>query len=529
MTLPIDQTQLHEDLCSKLGQQQDQEQLIRFMGGVLGSLLRRKGDAAFLRAVQDAFIEGLAGREWQAQQELAREVIGMVIEKRPEVALAWQRVSGEEPHPLARRAVDVDAAAGDDLPEIDLSLDDNAADPFHDFRHAVVEDIAGALSRRLALFAVPPERFPSPTYMHEQPFFLINGAFVQVVRDFLAQVLVPQWEEPLRALYGQAGGGGAETAVAAARTELWHLVATRLEQLATLSVSARDKLAAARTAAEAESDFQLVEVPVTRKRKLSVLGVNFSLGSATEMAVRKVRTPTAGRPGEEEMRALDLVTKLHDMAADAGFELPDAADLSLLRDLLTFDAERLARELPGLRALVADGKAEADAVLDAIAAAVAPYPASIADAMAVTLFAHGVDGAFGFEELVRLAGRWEADAHPFLIAEIIRRPRDLAFQVRDALRRRLDRNNMGLTVVMLFEVWRVLADSPHQTALCAALTVFSAFPIAFAGDPAEETFSEIGNVLTKGVSGPTLDTGATIEAVMRLYGAVVPATGTRLS
>ena len=168
-------------------------------------------------------------------------------------------------------------------------------------------------------------------------------------------------------------------------------------------------------------------------------------------------------------------------------------------------------------------------MLDGIEAAVAGHPAAIADALAVTLFAHGVDGGFGFEELVRLAARWEgAAAHPFLAAEIIRRPRDLAFQVRDALRRRLDRNNMGMTVVMLFEVWRVLSSSPHQAALCSALTVFSAFPIAFAGDPAEAVFSDIGNVLSKGLTAPELDAAGAIEAVMRLYGTIVPATGARI-
>lgn len=522
MQLPADQTQLYDDLCAKLAQQQGEAQLMSFMGGVLGSLLRRKGDAAFLRAVQDAFTDGLAGRPLPDQIELAREVIGMVIAKRPEVALAWQRVSGEEPHPLARRAVDVDAAAvGDELPEISLSADDDP-DPFAAFQRAVVDDLTGALAHRLALFAVPPQRFPSPTYTHDLPFFLISDAFAQVVRGFLGQALLPLWSEPLRALHARSGG-----AVSQVRAELWQLVGERLGRLAELAASARGKAAAAR--ADDGPGFRLVEVPVNRKRTLSVLGVKFTLSSSTEMTVRKVPVPGAAKPSGEEMQALDLATRLHDMAAEAGLELPDAADLGLLHVLLTFDAERLAHDLVGLRALVGDPDADTEAVLDGIDAAVAGHPTAIADALAVTLFSHGVDGAFGFEELVRLAARWQGAAdHPFLAAEIIRRPRDLAFQVRDGLRRRLDRNNMGMTVIMLFEVWRVLAASPHSAALCSALTVFSAFPIAFAGDPAEAVFSDIGNVLSKGLGAPELDAGGTVEAVMRLYGTVVPATGARL-
>lgn len=529
MQLPADQTQLYEDLCAKLALQQDEAQLIHYMGGVLGSLLRRKGDAAFLRTVQDAFAEGLAGRPWPEQQALAREVIGMVIAKRPEVALAWQRVSGEQPHPLARRAVDVDAlAAEDDLPEISLTVEEAPADSFEAFRAAFVEDLSGALSRRLSLFAMPPQRFPSPTYMHDQPFFLVTETFAKVVHDFLAKVLLPLWDEPLRTLHAETGGDAA-AALAAIRPRAWELVTGRLSELARLSMGAREKLAAARAQAEAGGpDFQLVEIPVSRKRTLSVLGVQFSLGSSTEITMHKVPIPPAARPNAEEMLSLDLSTRLHDMAAEAGLELPDAAELGLLHDLLSFDAGRLAEDMPGLLSLVNDGETTAEAVLDGIEAVVAGHPRTIADALTITLFAHGVDGAFGFEELVRLADRWDLTEHPFLAAEIVRRPRDLAFQVRDGLRRRLDRNNMGLAVVMLFEVWRVLSPTAHKSALSSAITVFSAFPIAFAGDPAEATFSDIGSVLSKGLTAPVLDSAATVEAVMRLYGTVVPASGTRL-
>ncbi|MCR6629611.1 MAG: hypothetical protein NVV74_05880 [Magnetospirillum sp.] len=123
---------------------------------------------------------------------------------------------------------------------------------------------------------------------------------------------------------------------------------------------------------------------------------------------------------------------------------------------------------------------------------------------------------------MRLGERWGADDHPLLADEIARRPRDLAFQVRDAMRQRLDRNHFGLTVVMLLEVWRVLAGRRWQEPLDLALTVFSAFPIAFAGDPAEAVFSEIGVVLAKNLSAPVLDAPGTIEKTIQLYTKVVP-------
>lgn len=521
MALSPEQTQLYEDLCAKLDQQQDEPQLIRFMGGVLGSLLRRKGDAQFLRAVQDAFAEGMAGRPLPQQMELAREVIGMVIAKRPEIALAWQRVSGEEPHPLARRAVDLPPE--DDLPEISLDpAPPPPADSFEAFFAAAVEDVTGALAQRVALFKVPPQRFPSPNYVHEQPFFLHAPSFVGAARGFLAKTLMPTWRDALADIHHRLPGRPADVAVFEARPELWALVTGRLGKMVEQAAAADAKLAAVRAGGITGVSFQTVEVPVTRKRTLSVLGVSFSMGETTETVKRRVPVQVSNRPSPDEMMARDLEIAWHDAAADAGIDLPAAADLGLLLDLLSFDAERLAQDLPGLLSLVGDPETATDAVLDGIEAASAGHPPLIADALAITLFAHGSQGAFGYEELVRLAARWPATEHPFLAPEVARRPRDLAFQIRDALRRRLDRNNMGMTVVMLFEVWKVLSGTAHKAALDQALTVFSAFPIAFAGDASEAVFSDIGAAIAKGLSAPEADTAGTVEEVMRLYSAIIP-------
>lgn len=529
MDLAPDQTQLYEDLCAKLEQQQDQTQLIQFMAGIIASLLRRRGDAQFRDAVQNAFADGLAGRSWVAQRELAQEVIAMIIAKRPEVALAWQRVSGEEPHPLARRAVDL-PASDDDLPEISLEPRPETppppADSFDAFMAAVLDDLAGSLIHRVALFKVPARRFPSPTYVHEQPFILHAEAFAGAARTFFRDVLLPLWREPLLMLHQRQPGVEAAVAVVGARADIWQLVTGRLERLARKAAGAGAKLAAARAGG---ADYQVVEVPVTRKRTLSVLGVSFSLGSTNETVKRKVPVKPPARPSSEEMLARDLENSWHDVAAAAGLDLPAAADLSLLHALLTFDAERLVGDLPGLLSLARDEQAEVEAILDGVVAAADGHPPLIADALAITLFAHGVNGGFGFEELVRLENRWPAGNHPYLATEIARRPRDLAFQVRDGLRRRLDRNNMGLAVIMLFEAWRVLSDGRHAAALEAARTVFSAFPIAFAGDADEAVFSDIGALLTKNLAASELDAAGTVEAIMRLYGGVVAANNARVN
>lgn len=525
MDMPADQRLLHDDLCAKLDQQQSADQLIRFMGGVLASLLRRKGDAEFLHLVQDAFTTGMAGRSWPEQQVLAREVIAMVIAKRPEVAMAWQRLHADEPNPYNRRAAD---AAADDLPEFSTTREDEAQEPFPAFLAALTDDMVGALERRLALFAIPEtDRFPTPTYAHEQPYFLANPQFLAVARGFLANALLPLWHEPLEAIHARVAGLAPAEAVAETRPELWQLAMGRLAALADRQRSALAKLEAARNIDPNAPDYQLVEVPVRRERAVRVLGVKVSLGASTEMATRKVPLPKADKPSADEMLALDLAGRLHDLAADSGLHMPDAADLGLLHALLTFDAGRLAEELPGLKALAANGETEHQAMLDAIDAAVAGHPVAVADSLAISLFAQAVDGAFTYAELVALADRWGA-GHSLLEAEIMRRPRDLAFQLRDALRRRIDRNRLGLAVVMLCEVWRVLSGSRRREALETALTVFSAFPIAFAGDADEAVFSDIGAVLAKRFAADTLDAAATIEQVLQRYGKVVQATGKRL-
>ena len=90
MTIPANQQLLYRDLCAKLEATADEEALARRLGEVLRSLLRRQGDAEFLSVVRDLAMESLAGRGLADQKALAAEVVRLVLDKRPEVAAAWQ-------------------------------------------------------------------------------------------------------------------------------------------------------------------------------------------------------------------------------------------------------------------------------------------------------------------------------------------------------------------------------------------------------------------------------------------------------
>lgn len=532
MDLPADQRLLYRDLVAKLDSLDGEPALIAFMAAALGSLLRRRGDAEFLRAVQDAFTTGLANRSWAEQLDLARQVIGLVITKRPEVALAWQTLHNEQPHPQARRAADQGAVPPvpelDDLPDFSLTPDQDeeveaAASP-GDFARAeelVAEDVSAVLARRLALFAVPEQRSPSPTYCHEQPFFLLAPQFGAVLTRFLRRAVLPLVRDELtRDVYAQVGPTADDDALKAAlidrRADIWTIIAAGLGRAARQQRSAEAKLLAVENG-KGKTEYRTVEVPVSHPRVLTVLGVSFTLGHQT--GVKTTRVPVkAAPPDADEMAALDLLARLRDMAARSGLELPGACDLELVKTLFEFDAQRLAEELPGLIALVGNEDTPREVLFERIDAVFGDYPPALAEAIVITLFHHGNSGAFGFEELHSLAVRKaEAGPVPFLLAEIARRPRDLAFQIRDLLRARAPRNGTGLAVVMLFEVWRVMDRSRFGPALDAALTVFSAFSVAFAGDRDETLFSEIGVVLVRALGAETLDAAHTIETVLRLY------------
>lgn len=527
MDLPADQRLLYRDLTAKLEAQGDEQQLIHFMGGVLHSLLRRKGDAEFLRSIQDSFTTGLAGRPWQDKITLAREIIGLVVTKRPEVAVAWQTLNHQEPRPHQRRAADQGALVPDpdDLPDFSLAPEEgDELPPVAPPEEMVAEYVAAVLERRLALFPAPVLRLPSPVYSHEQPFFLFSPHFSEIAQRFVSRVLLGLMRTDLdRMLYGHmdaallADEDKLKAFLAERRPDLWAVIMARLGRFVGDLRSVQAKLAAAE-AGDHGPEFQVVEVPVSQPRVFRVLGVAFTLGNRTDVKRMKLRINPSSQPDHDEMLALDVITRLRDMAARAGLDLPESCDFAFLRTLLDFDATRYAKDWAELQALAANKETPRETLLERLNQLDAVYPVELADALAITLFYHGGDGAFGFQELYDLALEWNRTARrSFLLAEIARRPRDLAFQIRDCLRKRVDRNGTGLAVVMLFEVWRVMDRTRFRAELDAALTVFSAFPVAFAGDPDEKVFTEIGSVLFKTLSTEPLEAANTIETVIRLY------------
>lgn len=551
MTQPLDQRLLYRDLCRKLADQAGPDQLIGFMGAVLCSLLRRKGDAEFLVQVQDAFTDGLGGLSWDEQVHLSREVIAMVIAKRPEIALAWQKLQGETAQ-FHRRTTDqtepsaapaISSAMVGDLPDLDLIKEDLALDvaqpdrpapePAYEFAAAetlVADYVCSVLERRLGIFAAPETRFPSVAYCHEQPFFLFTPVFSMVTRRFVTNAVMKLCREPMERhvfrhipAHVMADAGALDAVLTEKRPDLWKILIERLGKLAAHHRNAEAKLAAARASDRKGPEFQVVEMPVSRPRVFRALGVAFRLGSRTKLEKMRVRVRPSTDLDAHEMQALDLIARFGDMAAQAGLGLPGGCDFTFLRTLLEFDAKKYAQTVREFTALADHKETTRQYLLDRVKFVEETYANTLADALVILLFYGSGDDSFGFKTMydicigTALDDSARATQRPFLQAEIARRPRELAFQVREVLRRRYDEDTLRAAVRVLLEVWQTLSRSRFAGDMEAALTVFSAFPIAFAGDHDEHLFTAIGHMLHRALSTKEFDAEAVLTAVVDCY------------
>lgn len=535
MELPADQHLLYSDLSAKLGKLANQDQLIAYMGQVLRTLLRRQGDADFRVAIQDSFISGLMGRGWDDQLALAREVILIVIAKRPEIALAWQRQQGGDDNPH-RRAADRGEApkvvADPDLPDLDLI---GAAAPqpvppkppysFGAAEDKVTEHVIETLSRRLALFRLPMASFPSVTYVHEQEFFLFSPIFARVAGEFMAEIILPSCRDSLERRVYKAMSRVAATrpdmGLSEVKSDMWAVVVERLSKLGGRLNGARTKLALP-TDADAPQ-YQEVEVPVDRPRVFRVLGVGFRMGTRTELKRVKVKVRSAKELDKYEIEALNLMSILRDRAAEAGLDLPQECDFEFLAALFMVDGRRLAQTVKELMGLAEHKETSRAYLMERLGAVDETFTNTLSDAIALLLFHGAVGGPFGFAELYETAigtarnQAVRAMQRPFLTAELSRRPRELAFQVREVMRKRLDEMRMTTALAALFNVWNTLPQASFAQSRDAALTVFRAFPIAFAGDAEETALSAIGQQLCAILAAEKVDVEMASAAILRLY------------
>ncbi len=529
--LPDDQRVLLDGLMVRLGEVADQTTLIRFMGEVLRTLLRRQGDAEFLATIGDAFASGLAGLNWTEQKALAAEVIRVVIDKRPEIARAWQaRHSPPVAPPVAPNRRDADRPASAMAPPPATVV---AKPPPYAFAAAetrLAAYVVDVVFRRLDLLRVTTPEIPSIAYCHSQPFFLFAPGFRDVLRDFFAGPLLEHCRSGLeRRVYCHADAAILDDTDAWAafmvekRDPMWKVLLSRLGKLAAAYKTAEAKQAAARLKGESRDEYKIVEIPETRRRVYSILGVGFTLGQTTVIKRMRVRVAPADQLEPAESEALDLLAALRGRAALAGLDLPPSADFQFLRTLLEFNARLFVQTRDELMGLAAHEETSTAFLAERFKAADEAFNPYLVDMLAMMVFTRFGDARFGMPEFyafcVGAARDKSALGHkrPFAAPELTRRPRELAFQLREALRRRLHVDVVSAAVEKLMDCWQTMGRKRFGGELDAALTVIGAFPMVFAGDPEEASFTAIGQTVATTLTQETPDRAACLKRVGELY------------
>lgn len=536
--LPADQRLLLDEILAKLKQVPDQPGLIRFMSQVLRSLLRRQGDSEFLATIQDAYSAGIAGLDWDEQRALATEVIRVVIDKRPEIARAWQATQAAAaassapaaPAPVQaplRRAAD---AAPPPPPPAAPPAPAGPAYEFAAIEQRLGEYVSDILLRRLELLRVKPAEPPSIAYCFTQPFFLFGPSLPAVLRDFLIGPLLQNCRANLEKRVYRGADAAAlasdeawKVFMAERRDTVWKVLLPRLSKLATAQKTGEAKLASAKLGISATQQYKVVEMPVTRPRMYSILGVEFALGAVTSTKRVRIKVPPAHELEPHEQEALDLIAMLRGRAAHAGIDLPAAVDFHFLRTLLEFNVRPFMAARDELMGLAGHVETNPTFLIERFKAVDETFNTILADILAMMLFTQHGDSRFGLAEFYSVCVGSARDHgavgqnRPFVTTEIARRPRELAFQLREVLRRRLHIDVVLGAVEKLMECWRVLGRKRFGAELDAAQTVIGAFPMVFAGDSEEATFTNIAQMVQAAVELDGPEARAVLVKIAQTY------------
>ncbi|EME70492.1 hypothetical protein H261_08418 [Paramagnetospirillum caucaseum] len=534
-TLPPDQRLLLDDILFRLGKVEDSPGLLRFMAEMLKTLLRRQGDAQFLAVIQDAFAAGLAGLGFPEQKELAAEVIQVVITKRPEIALAWQKIHGQPPRQPAQAAAPAQAPQrrAADLPmEMPPPLPPEADE--YVFSHAeafVAAQLGDALDKRLALMRVPLPAIPSVAWCLDQPFFLFVPDFAAIAKAFITGTILRRCRDGLEKRVLSRIDHEVLTRPdrqaefwTEARELVWKVVDEALTKLATHHKAAEAKQAAAvRAGGEGKEGFKMVAMPVTRPRSYNILGVEFALGKVTTTKQVKVKVPPPYKLEPDEIEALDLIRQFRNGAAQAGLNLPEAADFQFLRTLLNFNTRLFAQSRDELIGLAAHEDTTSGFLAERLKAADKTFTNFLTDVLVMMMFTRCGDTSFRLAQFhaVCVGSARDKSAmlakRPFIPAELARRPHELAVQLREALRRRLHMDAVLGSVERLLDCYKVMGRNLFGHELDEARAVVTAFPMVFASDPEAATYTAVAKLVLATITGEQPDRSICLMRVGQAY------------
>jgi hypothetical protein len=537
--LPPDQRLLLDDVLARLAKVEDSPGLLRFMAEMLKTLLRRQGDAQFLATIQEAFAAGLPGLGFAEQKALAAEVVQVVITKRPEIALAWQKIHGQAPRPVPppaqapapaqppphRRAADLPMEMPPPLPP---ESDDYA---FVQAEAFVAARLGDALDKRLALMRVPLPGIPSAAWSLDQPFFLfvpqfaaiakayLTGPILRRCRDGLEKRVLSRIDHEILTKPDRQGPFWAEI-----RDLVWKVMDESLTKLATHLKAAEAKQAAiARTGNEGKEGFRLVDKAVTKPRAYNILGVEFALGKVTTTERVKVKVPPPYKLEPPEIEAQGLIEEFRNGAAQAGVNLPNSADFQFLRTLLNFNTRLFAQSRDELIGLAGHEDTTSGFLTERLKAADKSFTNYLTDVLVMMMFTRCCDTSFRLAQFhaVCVGSARDKSAmvamRPFIPNELARRPHELAVQVREAMRRRLHLDAVLGSVERLLDCYKVMGRNLFGRELDEARAVIAAFPMVFAADPEVATYSSIAKLILAAIAGEQPDRSICLMRVGQAY------------
>ncbi|MBF0304777.1 MAG: hypothetical protein HQL41_03890 [Alphaproteobacteria bacterium] len=521
--LPPDQQELFDSLAAKLPADGQEDALIHQVDRCLDSLLRRQGDAEFRVTVHGAFLSGLRGATAAERLELAREVLAIVVEKRPEIAAAWALAHRERvrdtPH---RRAVDDEEVARAILPPPEEeppapALDEAPAPP--PYAHAWAEDLVARqlteiLRRKVKVFVMGEPSIPSAAWWHERPLFLFSPRFVTALLAFVEGPLMESCRNVLehqiyvlmkkRAL---AHDEARDAFFKEKRPLLWRILTEKLTRLAPLHQNAVATLELARKKEKLPAEFKVVRLPVRVPRRFRVLGVRFSLGSETRY--RRVKVPVITALDPDEAEALALFDAFRKAVEAEGLALPDGTDFQFLSCLFDFDAKLFAKTHAEFRALADHPETTPQFLAERLKWVDKQFSNFLSDILLLMLFGDGVR-LFDFKALYEtcigasLTRSAQVTKRPFVQDEVRRRPVELAWQMRMALVTGVTLEAASEAANMLVMVHGVMSSRRFAGELRESIEVLEAFKDETVGDPRHGPYAEAMDALIAHLSGKEL-------------------------
>ncbi len=530
MTIPSQQSNLFDSLCAKLESILGEPTLAAFMGTALKSLLRRQGDTPFLEAIRDAYVAAVVGKDLPEQRKLARAILNIVMELRPEIARAWTEARQQEQAAQSwtkpeRRSVGEQRKAA-----AAAAANKKAAGEGPSVEGLTANTVRETVLRKLASFNLPAPLCPSTAYYHDRPFFLFDRKFHEVFARFITDMLMPLCRPVLsRLVYEDLLHHLADPPeslsfmILKKRDDIDKALIQRLGALAALQNKAEDIISKADLSDPQSPTWKTIEIPQSRPRSMNILGVTFAVGSETVTRKITIRADGGRDLSAEEMEALTLFTHFRDMAAEQGIDLPTGCDFQFLRFLLEFDPVKFAQSAKTVCDLATHNMTTSDFLITRLKKEERLQLSTMSDVLLLLLFNEASDHGFGIADLHRFCvetAREPAELlrkRPFLYWEIARRPFELAFQIREIMRKRLPVNDLDRALRMLFATWKTMARGFFQRDMDIALGVIAAFPIVFAGEPAELHFTKIAERLTEALTSAAPDTESTLTAVTASY------------